>query len=262
MAGTRQPDSVVRDRRERVLAVIRERGGLRIEHLAAEFDVSLMTTRRDLDWLAGRGLVRQLRGWVTPAPSVLAETSADYRMHAHVAIKEELAARAVEELSTGLTIMVDDSTSCLPLVRSLATYTPVTFVTNFVAAAREAAPVEGLDVVLLGGHYRKDLDACLGSEVSEQLRTMRADVTFLSTPTLASGVLYHPINESAMVKRAMLNASARHVLIADASKYGRTAPFAFAQAADFDLLVTERTVPGGEIDAFDHAGVRVETAGV
>lgn len=234
---------------------------MRLEHLAAEFGVSLMTTRRDLEWLLEQGLVRKVRGWVTPAPPVVAETSADYRMHTRAALKEQLAARASHELSRGLTIMMDDSTSCLPLVRTLASWTPVTLITNFLKAAREAGAVEGLDVVLVGGHYRGDLDACLGSDVSEQLRSMRADMTFLSTPAVASGVLYHPVGESAAVKRAMLSASSRHVLIADASKYGRTAPFAFAEAGDFDLLVTESAAPAGEIDAFDRAGVNVTTIG-
>lgn len=261
MAGTRQPDSVVRGRREHTLRVIRERGEIRLEDLATEFGVSLMTTRRDLEWLAEQGLVRQIRGWVTAAPPLLTETSADYRVHARSAVKEELAARASQELSRGLTIMIDDSTSCLPLVRSLASWTPATLITNFLQAAREAAAVEGVDVVLVGGHYRSDLDSCLGSDVSERLRTMRADITFLSTPAVAAGVLYHPISESAAVKRAMLSASARHVLIADASKCGRSAPFAFAEAGDFDLLVTESSAPAGELDAFDGAGVRVETVG-
>lgn len=259
MAGTRQPDSVVRDRRERTLAVIREHGEIRIEHLAAEFGVSPMTTRRDVEWLVSRGLVRQSRGWVSSAPSVLVEIAANYRMQARVSVKAELAARASRELSQGLTIMVDDSTSCLPLVRSLGAVTPVTLVTNFLAAGREAGAIEGVDVILVGGPYRGDLDACLGSDVSERLRGMHADLALLSTPALADGTLYHPINESAAVKRAMLSASSRHILIADATKYGRTAPFAFGEAEDFDLLVTESAVPGAELEAFTNAGVRVET---
>lgn len=259
MAGTRQPDSVVRERRERILAMIRERGEIRLERLAAEFGISLMTIRRDLEWLLERGLVRQTRGWVAPAPPVLAETSASYRIHARAAIKERLAACASRELTEGVTIMVDDSTSCLPLVRSLASVAPVTLITNFVTAAREAAAAEGVEVVLVGGHFRGDLDACLGSDVSEGLRAMRADIAFLSTPAITEGVLYHPIDESAAVKRAMLSASARHVLIADATKYARTAPFAIAKAGDFDLLVTEPSAPSSETHAFSKAGVRVES---
>lgn len=126
-------------------------------------------------------------------------------------------------------------------------------------AAREASATEGVDVVLVGGHYRGDLDSCLGSDVSEQLRGMRADIAFLAPPAIAGGVLYHPISESAAVKRAMLSAAQRHILLADASKYGRSAPFAFAEAADFDVLVTEPSAPEGERGIFTEAGVRLET---
>ena len=60
------------ERRERILALLSERGTVRIEELARELGVSSMTVHRDLDRLAVEGQVRKVRGGAvlrTPTPS-------------------------------------------------------------------------------------------------------------------------------------------------------------------------------------------------
>jgi DeoR/GlpR family transcriptional regulator of sugar metabolism len=53
-------------RRDRVLAVIRERDFVRVGELSERFDVSEVTVRSDLDALAGRGEVHRIRGGAIP----------------------------------------------------------------------------------------------------------------------------------------------------------------------------------------------------
>jgi len=50
------------ERRERILALLAERGTVRIDELSRELGVSAMTVHRDLDRLAAEGRVRKVRG--------------------------------------------------------------------------------------------------------------------------------------------------------------------------------------------------------
>ena len=62
----------VNARRAKMLAMIRERQTIKVEELAAHFQVSLMTIRRDLQALEDKGLIGRFYGGATvdsrPAP--------------------------------------------------------------------------------------------------------------------------------------------------------------------------------------------------
>lgn len=62
----------VDQRRERVLALVQERGSLRVAELAGELGVSAVTLRRDVEYLTAKGKLRRLHGAVVwpGAPSL------------------------------------------------------------------------------------------------------------------------------------------------------------------------------------------------
>ncbi|MEU5655164.1 substrate-binding domain-containing protein [Streptomyces sp. NPDC047737] len=63
--------SHVNQRHERVLEIVRRRGGLRVTELAEELGVSAVTVRRDVETLAEQGRLMRLHGSVTcPEPPV------------------------------------------------------------------------------------------------------------------------------------------------------------------------------------------------
>ncbi len=66
----------VDQRHERVLALVRERGSLRVAELAAELGVSTVTLRRDVEVLATQGRVQRLHGAVVWPDEAVAETGA------------------------------------------------------------------------------------------------------------------------------------------------------------------------------------------
>ncbi|WP_147255855.1 LacI family DNA-binding transcriptional regulator [Streptomyces sp. PT12] len=53
------------ERQELILREVRERGSVRLSALAERLDVSMVTLRRDVDVLAGRGLVKRVHGGIT-----------------------------------------------------------------------------------------------------------------------------------------------------------------------------------------------------
>src|SRR5690349_7780238 len=61
-AGRPSPAPLPYERRAQVVELLRRRGVVRANELAAELDVSVITIRRDIALLASRGLVRRVRG--------------------------------------------------------------------------------------------------------------------------------------------------------------------------------------------------------
>jgi DeoR/GlpR family transcriptional regulator of sugar metabolism len=69
-------------------------------------------------------------------------------------------------------------------------------------------------------------------------------------------VTTHDLGDAA-VKQAMLTASARVILAADASKFGRAAMAMVCRIASVDMVVTDTAAPRDALAALQAAGVEV-----
>ena len=217
MSAARRRDIV----RRRVLAS----GFARIDELAAEFDVSVMTMHRDLDVLATEGSIVKIRGGATASPSALLETSVRDRSTAQSEEKTAIAAEAAALLGRGQTVFLDDSTTALALLPHLGAHAPITVATNFLPALDGLKGVPGVELVLLGGQYAPLQEACFGIQTIESIQRLHADVFLMSTTGLVQGRCYHRTEATILVRHAFLAASARSVLLVDHAKsVGRPPP--------------------------------------
>jgi DeoR/GlpR family transcriptional regulator of sugar metabolism len=216
--------------------------------LASRFDVSLMTVHRDLDELERRGLLRKIRGGATPQPSSLFESNVRYRLSTARNEKEALARYALTLIEPGQAIMLDDATTTLALARLLPGIAPLTVITNYLATIQLLHDAPGIRLIALGGEYFPSHDSFLGIVCEDAIASLRADLFFMSTSAVSQGIAYHQEQEIVAVKRAMLRAAAKSVLLIDHSKLGKTALHQLAPLAEFDLIVVD--------DGVDAAGRR------
>ena len=90
-------------RHRRLRELVRTEGSVSVPDLARRLEVSEATIRRDLDALAGRGLVRRVRGGACdPHGSVPIRPEADRDAFAVVAEQEAGAKRAIGRLAASL----------------------------------------------------------------------------------------------------------------------------------------------------------------
>jgi DeoR/GlpR family transcriptional regulator of sugar metabolism len=257
MGSARPSEAAVEQRRQEILRYVVDRRETRIDALADRFEVSLMTMHRDLDDLASRKLLRKHRGRVEAFPSMTMETATRFRERLNESGKELLAAASVDQVQAGSTIIMDDSTTLFPLARRLVGIEQLTVFTNSVRVAQILSQSANAEVMLVGGRYQQEYDSSTGPEVLRSLSRLRADVSFSSTPAITGGRLFHPIRDYAEIKEAMWASAGRNVLLADHSKFGRTATFAYGDARSYDLVVTDDGVPSDELDAVRDLEVEV-----
>jgi DeoR/GlpR family transcriptional regulator of sugar metabolism len=260
VAKTRPSDAAVEQRRQDVLEYVIERREARIDDLTGHFGVSLMTMHRDLDDLADRRLLVKLRGKVEAYPELTIETATRFRDGLNQPEKEALAELAVAQVRPGQTVFIDDSTTLFPLVHLLAEFEQLTVITNSLRVARILGPSAGVEVLLVGGRYNNEFDSCIGPDVLAAIDRTRADVGFVSVTAIAAGRLFHPVQDYAEFKKAVLRASNRNVLVVDNSKFGKTATYAHGVVGDYDLLITDDSAPTAEIEAAVNFGTAVELA--
>lgn len=255
----RPSQAAVEQRRQDVLRQVTEHGETRIDALAARFDVSLMTMHRDLDDLVSRNLLRKERGRAVAFPALTVETATRFREGANLGVKEALCAVAAERITSGSTLLMDDSSTLFPLADLLGGVDGITVVTNSVGLAHHLSAAPGVTVTLLGGHYHGEFNSCTGPEVTRALSRIHADLALMSATAVLAGRLFHPLPEYAEVKESMLASAGRAVLLADHSKFGKAATYAYGTAARYEEVITDSATTDAETDAIRQLGVTVTT---
>jgi DeoR/GlpR family transcriptional regulator of sugar metabolism len=248
------------ERHDAITDLVLSAGSLRIEELADRFGVSTMTVHRDLDTLEARGVLRKSRGVVTAVASSLFESSPEYRDREHRTEKEALARAAFTLVEPGQAVILDDSTTGLHLAQLLPQRQPLTVITNFQRAITTLIGHPGIALIALGGQHYQWCDAYLGSVTLNALRSLRADVLFMSTPAITDDICFHQHHDAALVKRAMFESAAVRVLMVDHSKFTKRALHAHIALHEFDVVIVDSATSADDVARLQDKGISVVVA--
>ncbi|MGC1209607.1 MAG: DeoR/GlpR family DNA-binding transcription regulator [Ornithinimicrobium sp.] len=262
--GTAGDDAGVRaaptQRRERVRRQVIETGFARIEDLADELQVSIMTVHRDLDVLESEGWLIKIRGGATANPAACVHAGVREREQALAAEKSAISAAAASLLAPQQSVFLDDSTTALAMVPHLQQSLPSMVTTNFIPVLRALSTSPNIVVNALGGHYSPQSEACFGMQTLEAVAQVHADIAFMSTTAVMGGACYHRSEHTVMVKRALMAHATTSVLLVDHAKFGRPATQLLAMLTDFDVVVTDSGIDPADLAALDAIDVGVIVA--
>ncbi|GAA4903032.1 DeoR family transcriptional regulator [Actinomycetospora succinea] len=245
-------------RQDRIVEHVLARGSASSAELVELTGVSLMTVHRDVDELARRGLVRKYRGGVSAQPTSVFESHSDYRRSARLREKAAIARAALEHVEPGSSIMLDDSTSALAVAQLLDEVGPLTVVTNYLPTIDVLKTMPEVRLIALGGDYSRTHDSFNGIACTESIAAMAVDLAVVSTSSMTGSMTYHQEQEVVVVKRAMLDAAARSVLLMDSSKSPRRALHQLRPTDAFDaVVVDDRISPAVLSEMREHTAVTV-----
>ncbi|MGZ8662760.1 MAG: DeoR/GlpR family DNA-binding transcription regulator [Actinomycetota bacterium] len=245
------------ERRRHILELLREQGALRASELVAELGVSEITVRRDLEALAGRGLLERSHG----GASLPGGASPLNPVPEHAATKRAIGRAAAALVQSGETVFLNGGSTTLEVFRHLAV--PATVVSNNVLAALEPV-VRDAELILLGGHVRPDPSerTVVGPFATETLRRTFANRAVLGVGGISADAgLTTPVASEAEIARLMIEQTRGPVVVvADASKLGAVSDFAVGVLDRVDVLVTDVDPPAAEREALARVGAQVVLA--
>ncbi len=253
------PKSTPASRQQLILQQVARGGSARVEELARKLSVSEMTVYRDIAELEKSGLVQLDRKEITAVESSILEASARLRIATNEAIKSEIARLSRNFLRSGMSLALDDSSTNLPLVESLESLAPLTVITNAEFLAQRVRHQKGIRLILLGGTYETWADAYFGDLTELAVSQLNIDVCIMSATAINHGYCFHPDQQVAKFKRAMLAASRRKILVADASKFRRSALFKVGPLTDFDTAIIDSATGKRERSELADSGLKILT---
>ncbi|MGO3151081.1 MAG: DeoR/GlpR family DNA-binding transcription regulator [Galactobacter sp.] len=258
-------ESLVRDRR------------VVVTDLAQDLGVTTETIRRDLAQLETQGVLQRVHGGAIPAGHTSTEEpDLTQRATAHGPEKHRIGQAALKVLGPHFSgsLLLDAGTTVTALAQELekaargrrnrpsATQNQsVQIVTHAVGPAAALSVLPGVNLTTLGGRVRGVTGAAVGPTTVNSIMRLRPDVAFVGTNGISAGFgLSTPDPEEAAVKRAIVRAARRVVLLADASKFGVETLEQFATLEEVDLLITDTTPSGPLAEALTESDVEVWTA--
>jgi DeoR/GlpR family transcriptional regulator of sugar metabolism len=248
------PAMLPQRRHELILRSLRSEGPAAVRVLAERLGVSPATVRRDLVQLDREGRLTRVYGGAvsTDADEPFAEV-ATVRVHE----KDAIAARCVELIKDGDTILLDIGTTAHRLARTLHGRA-LTVVTSNLAVYEELAEDSDIQLILLGGVVRRSYRSLVGFLTEDALRQVQADRLFLSTSGVRrDGQVMDTTVVEVSIKRAMIAAANQVILLADATKFPGTGVGRVCGPEALTMVVTN---PGADPDtcrAMRDAGVEV-----
>lgn len=263
MARTEEIPVYASERRTALARKLRADGRVSVPDAAREFGVSGETVRRDLAALERHGVARRVHGGAVARTSVQAvELDLVERESRQSGQKQAIAVAALAFLpDAGGSIIVDAGTSTAALVDHLPTDLPLVAVTHGVVTAAQLARSTSIDLHVLGGHVRDATGAAVGSGTVEAYGQIGADVAFVGANGISPerGLTTADFAEAA-VKRAVVAAARRTVVLADATKLDTDFVVTFAALDDVDVLVTDDAAPAEAVARLREAGIEVVLA--
>lgn len=247
-------------RRQKIAAYLGTEGTATFAALAEQFGVSQMTVYRDAQELEARGVVRRTRGGLTMQPSSVFESNVRYRASVRQREKAAISLRGAEFVEPGMSVMVDDGTTLMPMAPLLAERTPLTVITNFVPMMTALSEAQGIDLIMLGGTYQQRHNCVSGLLCIDMIKQLRADLLFLSPSAVADGHVLHQEQDMVATKQAMMSSAERKILMVDHSKLGRRALHRVAAVEDFDGIVTDDGGSAGDLEHIADRGVPITVA--
>lgn len=249
------------ERQQSILTQARASGRVEVVALSDELGVTVETVRRDLTALERLGLLRRVHGGAIPVERFELEPTLATRRTQYSDEKRRIAARALELIPDGSTVLFDAGTTTQAIVELLPAGLTLTVVTNSSNIGADLAGREGIDLYQLGGRVRPLTGAAVGEWTIAALQDLSVDVAFLGTNGLdLDRGLTTPDQAEAAVKRAMVAAARRTVVVTDASKVGQVHFHRFADLADVALLITDERLDDETATQIDNRGTDVVRA--
>lgn len=248
-------------RRERILDSLRESGRVTVEALADDLSVSRETIRRDLTSLSNRGLLRKFHGGATWTHNDT-EDPFQERMSENVTAKRAIARRAAALFSPGDALFVDTGSTTVYFAEELTRIAELRVVTNSSLIASTLSGTDnGTRVYLLGGEFNGDNQETFGAMATAMIRQFRARHAVLTVAALnaEAGIMDHD-TEEAQVARAIVDQAKTLTVLADSSKFDRTALFEVAPWTAVSRLVVDQAPAGQLARQLEVAGVEVIVA--
>ena len=230
-------------RQQEIVEIARESRRVTVEDLSARFGVTPQTIRRDLAELCASRVLRRVHGGATLASGV-ANVGYAERASLNGPAKEAIGRLCAEAIPNDCSLFVNIGTTTEAVARALSDHRNLLVITNNLNVANALARNEQAEVIVAGGLLRRSDGGLVGEATADFIRQFKVDYAIVGVSAIdQDGALLDFDYREVKVAQAILSNARRSFLVADASKFDRSAPVRIARLDDLDAFFTDAPPP-------------------
>ncbi|WP_187428847.1 Glycerol-3-phosphate regulon repressor [Roseobacter fucihabitans] len=228
-----------------ILKIAQREGKVTVEALADHFGVTLQTIRRDLTELAEANKLERVHGGAI-LPSGTTNIEYEERRNLNQPAKLAIAQACAAQIPEGCSIFMNIGTSTEAVARELLRHRDLMVVTNNMNIASILVENPECEIIVTGGALRRSDSGLVGKITTDTIRQFKFDVAVIGCSALdQDGDLLDFDIQEVGVSQSIIHQSRKCFLVADGSKFARTAPARIASMRDLTTVFTDQAFSPG-----------------
>lgn len=227
-----------------------------VSDLCQTMNVSEDTIRRDLQTLSDNGKLMKVHGGAL-SNSFGGNQSIKNPVYAQNE-KETIAKKAVSLIKDGMLVLLTGGSTIAEMIRHIPKTLNATFVTPSLTSALALTTYTNCQVIFIGNTIINTTKMAVGSEVFHKLLEIHADLSFIGTNSVD---IEHGLTDTDWeileVKRAMMKASEKNILLTISEKLNTHQRLTCCKIEDIDILITELSTSESILQPYAQKGVTI-----
>ena len=248
------------ERREQIIQRLRQQGSVQVNDLSLFFGVSTVTIRNDLAFLEKQGIAVRAYGGalICESNALVVEPSVEDMSSVNTAVKRSIARAAAELIKPGHRVILDSGTTTYEIARLMRQQTNVIAMTNGMNVANALLEAEGVELLMTGGHLRRQSQSFYGDQAEQSLQNYHFDMLFLGVDAidLERGVSTHNEDE-ARLNRRMCEVAERIIVVTDSTKFNRSSLHKIIDTQRIDMIIVDEGIPEDSLEGLRKHGIEV-----
>jgi DeoR family transcriptional regulator of aga operon len=238
-------------RRGEILQRLHVDGYVEAKVLSRELGVDASTIRRDLDTLVRSGQAERTHGGARPVTGASSEIPYAVKKTERRPEKIAIARRAAQHVADGDTVILDSGSTTYQVALELRHKADLTIITNDLRIGKYVATIPAVRLLVTGGELLGSVFTLVGERAVDFLSDYSADWAFLGADAIdpTAGITNTNTLEVPL-KRAIISAAARTVVLADSSKFGHRALAKVAAIDEVETILTDSGLPSDQAERY------------
>jgi DeoR family transcriptional regulator, glycerol-3-phosphate regulon repressor len=247
-------------RQSEIIALARTSGRVTVEDLARRFEVSSQTIRKDLNELCDRRVLSRVHGGAIVASGV-ENLAYDARRLVATDEKKAIGSAAAAIIPNKCSLFINIGTTTEEVAAALTSHEDLLIITNNLNVAMQLYRLPRIEVVLAGGSVRSSDGAVVGSTAIGIIRQFKVDYAVIGASAIdEDGALLDFDFREVQVAQAIIENARSVMLVADSSKFSRSAPVRIAHVSQINTFITDHMSSDNLRNICQQRGIRVVEA--
>ena len=227
-------------RQSEIVQMAKDNGRVLVDDLAAHFQVTPQTIRKDLNDLCDQRLLSRVHGGAL-FPSGIENLEYEARRKIAADEKDAIGQAAARIIPDNASLFVNIGTTTEAVGKALLDHKGLMVITNNINVANRMRVYPSMEVGIAGGVGRGSDGGIVGEAAVDFIKQFKVDYAVIGASAIDhDGALLDFDFREVKVAQAII-ANARHViLVSDSTKFERTAPVRIAHLSQMDSFITDR----------------------